>query len=48
MLWTVVVILLLLWLFGFSLAGMGSLVHILLAIAVIFVVIQLLNGRRIN
>ena len=48
MLWTIVVILLVLWLLGFSFAGaaVGNLIHILLVIAVVVVIIQLLQGRR--
>ena len=46
MLWTIVAILLILWLLGFSLHIAGGLVHILLVVAVIVVVINLLTGRR--
>ena len=46
MLWTVVVVLLILWLLGFSLhvAG-GNLVHLLLVVAVIMIVVNLVSGR---
>lgn len=47
MLWTVILILLLLWLLGFSFAGLGSIIHVLLVIALILVVVQLLSGRRV-
>lgn len=47
MLWTIVVILLILWAVGMvSSYTMGGLVHILLVIALIVVVINLLQGRR--
>ena len=46
MLWTIVVILLILWLLGFSFHIAGGLVHILLVIALVVVVINLLSGRR--
>jgi len=46
MLWTIVAILLILWLLGFSLHIAGGLVHILLVIAVIVIVVNLLTGRR--
>jgi uncharacterized protein DUF5670 len=46
MLWTIVVILLILWLLGFSLHVGGGLVHLLLVIALIVVVVNLLSGRR--
>lgn len=46
MLWTIFVILLILWLLGFSLHIAGSLIHILLVIALIVLVINLVTGRR--
>ena len=46
MLWTVAVVLLILWLLGFSLSVGGSLIHALLVIALVVVVINLLQGRR--
>jgi hypothetical protein len=46
MLWTVLVILLILWLGGFSLHVGGSLIHLLLVIAAIVLVFNLLTGRR--
>ena len=48
MLWTIFIILLVLWALGFGVAGqaLGSFVHILLVIAVIVLVVQLLTGRR--
>lgn len=45
MLWTIAVILLILWLAGFAFHIAGGLIHILLVIAVIVVVIKLLTGR---
>ncbi|MEH3160108.1 MAG: lmo0937 family membrane protein [Sphingomonas taxi] len=46
MLWTIAVILLILWLLGFSLHVAGGLIHILLVIAIIVGLIQLFTGRR--
>ena len=46
MLWTIVAILLILWLLGFSLHLTGGLIHILLIIAIIVVVFNLISGRR--
>jgi hypothetical protein len=46
MLWTIVAILLIMWLLGFSFHVAGSLVHLLLVIALVVVVINLLSGRR--
>jgi hypothetical protein len=46
MLWTIVAVLLVLWLLGFSLSVGGSLIHLLLVVALVCVVINLLQGRR--
>jgi len=46
MLWTVLVVLLILWLLGFSLHVGGSLIHLLLVVAVVVLVINLVSGRR--
>ena len=46
MLWTIAVILLVLWLLGFSLHVAGGLIHILLVIAIIVGLIQLVTGRK--
>ncbi len=47
MLWTIVVILLILWILGFSLHIAGGLIHILLVIALIVGLVQLFTGRRV-
>ncbi len=47
MLWTVVVILLVLWLLGFTLHVAGGLIHLLLVIALVVIVLRLLTGRRV-
>jgi hypothetical protein len=46
MLWTIFVILVVLWLLGFSLHIAGGLIHILLVIALVVLVINLVSGRR--
>lgn len=46
MLWTIVVILVVLWLLGFSLHIGGGLIHILIVIAVIVLIFNLISGRR--
>jgi hypothetical protein len=46
MLWTIFVILLVLWLLGFTLHIGGGLIHILIVIAVIVLIINLISGRR--
>jgi len=47
MLWTIAVILLVLWLLGLLTSIGGGLIHILLVIALVVVVIRLLQGRKI-
>jgi hypothetical protein len=46
MLWTIVVILGILWLLGFSFNVGGGLIHVLLVIAVVVLIFNLLSGRR--
>jgi hypothetical protein len=46
MLWTIIVILFALWLFGLLGGIGGSLIHLLLLIAAIVLVFNLLSGRR--
>lgn len=46
MLWTVCVILLVLWLLGFSLHVGGGLIHLLLLIALAVLIFNLVTGRR--
>ena len=46
MLWTILVILAILWLLGFSFHVGGSLIHLLLVIAVVVLVFNLISGRR--
>ena len=43
MLWTIVVVLLILWLLGFSFHVGGNLVHTLLVIALVVVIVRLLS-----
>lgn len=46
MLWTIFVVLLILWLLGFSFHVAGGLIHLLLVVAVVVLVINLVSGRR--
>ena len=46
MLWTILVILLVLWLVGFLGHVGGGMIHLLLVIAAIVLVINLVSGRR--
>lgn len=48
MLWTIFVILLVLWLLGVVTSyTLGGFIHILLVIALVVLVIQLVSGRRV-
>ena len=46
MLWTILVILLVLWLLGFVSHVGGALIHLLLVIAAIVLIVNLVTGRR--
>jgi hypothetical protein len=46
--WTIVVVLVILWLVGFiAVPGLGSLIHILLVIALVVIVYRLVTGRNV-
>lgn len=48
MLWTILIILLVLWLLGMVTSyTMGGFIHILLVVAVIILIIRLVSGRRV-
>jgi hypothetical protein len=48
MLWTICVILLILWLLGLvSGYTMGGVIHVLLVIAIIVIVVRLIQGRKV-
>lgn len=46
MLWTIFVIVLVLWLLGFSFHIAGGLIHLLLVVAVVVLIFNLISGRR--
>jgi hypothetical protein len=46
MLWTIIVILGILWLLGFSFHVGGGLIHLLLVVAAVVLVFNMLSGRR--
>jgi hypothetical protein len=48
MLWTIVVILLILWVLGFALEVAGGLIHLLLVVALVVIAFRLLTGRRVT
>jgi hypothetical protein len=47
MLWTIFVVILILWLLGFTLHVAGGLIHLLLVVALVVLVINLVSGRRV-
>jgi hypothetical protein len=46
MLWTIFAILVILWLLGWGFHVAGSLIHLLLVVAVVILIINLVTGRR--
>jgi hypothetical protein len=46
MLWTLIVLLFVMWLLGLSFNLAGGIIHVLLVIAVVLFVVNLLSGRR--
>jgi hypothetical protein len=46
MLWTLIAVLLILWLLGFSLSIGGGLIHLLLVVALVALVFNLITGRQ--
>jgi hypothetical protein len=46
MLWTVLVVLFVLWLLGFSLHVGGALIHLLLVVALVVFIVRMISGRR--
>ena len=48
MLWTIAVVLVILWLLGFvSSYTMGGFIHILLVLAIVVVLIRVIQGRKV-
>ena len=46
MLWTIMAIFLILWLLGFSFSIGGSLIHLLLVVALVVFIINMVSSRR--
>jgi len=44
--WAIVAVLMILWLLGFGLHIAGSLIHLLLVVAVVVLIVDFLGGRR--
>jgi hypothetical protein len=48
MLWTILIILLVMWALGLGFGLAGNLIHILLLVALVVLVVNLLQGRRVG
>ncbi len=48
MLWTIALVLMLLWLLGMFTYPMGGLIHLVLVVALVVIVIRLVQGRRLT
>ena len=48
MLWTILLILLVMWALGLGFGIAGNLIHILLVVALVVLVFQVLQGRRLT
>jgi hypothetical protein len=46
MIWTIIAVLLILWLLGFGFSIGGSLIHLLLVVALVVFIVNLVSGRR--
>lgn len=44
-LWTIIVILFILWLLGFAVWHLGSIIHLVIVIALVLLIVNLLTGR---
>jgi hypothetical protein len=47
LLWLIIIILILMWLGGFAFHVGGSLIHILIVVALILLIVRLATGRRV-
>jgi Family of unknown function (DUF5670) len=47
LLWIIIIVLIILWLGGFSMSIGGNLIHILIVIALILLIVRLVSGRRV-
>ncbi|MFC0469374.1 lmo0937 family membrane protein [Halalkalibacter kiskunsagensis] len=45
--WTILIIIFILWLLGFSFEIAGNLIHLLLVVALVIFIVRLITGRRV-
>jgi len=48
MLWTLLLVLLIMWALGLGFGVAGNLIHILLVVAVVVLIVGMLQGRRVG
>jgi hypothetical protein len=48
MLWTVLLVLLILWALGLGFGVAGNLIHLLLVVAVVVLIVGMIQGRRVG
>jgi len=48
MLWTILLVLLLMWALGLGFGVAGNLVHLILVVALVVLIVQIVQGRRIT
>jgi hypothetical protein len=48
MLWTVILVLIIMWALGLGFHVAGGLVHLLLVVALVVLIVQVLQGRRVG
>lgn len=47
MLWTILIVLIVLWALGFGIGIAGNLIHLILVVALIVLIYQLITGRKV-
>ena len=47
MLWTLLVLLIIAWLLGYTIWNIGTIIHVLFVIAIIVVLVRIIQGRRV-
>ena len=47
MLWTLLIILIIAWLLGYTIWNIGTILHVLFIIAIIVVLVRIIQGRRV-
>ncbi len=48
MIWTIILVLLVMWLIGITTTSIGSILHLLLVVAVVIFIVNLLTGKKVT